>query len=85
MKKIVTIIGAVLMTAATVQIASAGQRDKVRKTDSTQSMQNQQARDSNAYYGARDGRYDGSYDTYRDERRLQSLYEGGAISAPAGR
>ena len=85
MTKAMTILGAVLLTASTVQIAAAGQREKVRKMDRTQAIESQQFRDSNAYYApdARDWRGD-SYG-YGYNNRLQSQYEGGAIAAPAGR
>ena len=84
MKKTMTILGAVLLTAATVQIASAGQREKVRKIDRSQAMQSQQFRDSNAYY-APDARGPRGYDYRYSYDRVDSLYPGGAISAPAGR
>ena len=86
-KKIATMIGAAVLTLSAVQLASAGQRD-LRNTDRTQ-MQDRQYRDSNAYFapGARGYRGDdyGYGYSNRDYNRLESLREGGAVSAPAGR
>ncbi len=89
MKKIVTILGAVLLTASTMQMASAGQRDNARKLQRSQQMQDQQVRDSNAYYspgdrGFRNDNYGYGGYAYSNDR-LDALRAGGAISAPAGR
>ena len=86
MRRIVTILGAALLSVSAVQMASAGQRDKARQVERTYPTQSQQFRDSNAYYVPNDTRgfRDDSYG-YGYNNRLQSLYEGGAISAPAGR
>ena len=85
MKNAITILGAVLLTAASVQMASAGQRENDRKIDRSQASKSQQFRDSNAYYNAQDLRPQRGDDFRYSYDRLDSLYPGGAISAPAGR
>ena len=89
MKKIVTILGAALLTASTVQMASAGQRDNARKMQRSQQIEEQQFRGSNAYdapadRGFRNDNYGYGGYAYSNDR-LDALRAGGAISAPAGR
>ena len=86
MKKIVTMIGAALLTVSAVQVASAGQRD-VRKSERNQPIQSQQLRESNAYYAPDRGYRDDGFGNggYGYSNRFEALREGGAISAPAGR
>ena len=69
-KTILTILGAAALAASFVQVAAAAERHHVRKAD--RAPVSQTFRNSNAWAN--------SY-TQRDWSR----YEGGAISAPAGR
>ena len=69
-KTILTILGAAALAASFVQIAAAAERHHVRKAD--RAPVSQTFRDSNAW-------------TNGYAQPDWSRYEGGAISAPAGR
>ena len=75
MKTVTTILAAALLTAASVQIASAAPRE--HRAHRAHAAQSQRLFDSNAYYAPDNG--------YAYGNRAQGLYEGGAVSAPAGR
>jgi hypothetical protein len=70
-KTILIIVGSALLAASFVQITAATERHHVRKAD--RAPVSQTVRDSNAWV-----------DTYTSAPNW-SRYEGGAISAPAGR
>jgi hypothetical protein len=73
-KTILTIVGAALLAASTVQIAAAAEHHKVRKLYREPAPASDTFRNSNAYYG-----------WPAPAQSDWSRYSGGAISAPAGR
>ena len=71
-KTILTILGASLLAASTVQIAAAAEHHRGHKADRAPATASEQFRNSNAYVSP--------------AAELDwSRYEGGGISAPAGR
>ena len=72
-KTILTILGAALLAASTVQIAAAAEHHKARKADRAPAPVSEPFRNSNAYYG------------WPSAEPGWSRYENGAMSAPAGR
>jgi hypothetical protein len=72
-KTILTIVGAALLAASTVQIAAAAEHHKVRKLYREPAPASDTFRNSNAYYGW-------SAPAESDWSR----YQNGALSAPAG-
>jgi hypothetical protein len=73
-KTILTIAGATLLAASTVQIAAAAEHQKSRKIYRERAPVSETFRNSNAYYGW-------SAPAESDWSR----YQNGAMSAPAGR
>jgi hypothetical protein len=83
-KTILTILGAVLVAASTVQIAAAAEHHRARKVHRAPAPVSEDFRNSNDYYApSRD-----SNDNYAPSSPWQqpdwSRYQNGAESAPAG-
>jgi hypothetical protein len=74
-KTILTILGAALLAASTVQIAVAAEHHRARKADRAPAPVSEPFRNSNAYYGWPSPSAESGW----------SRYENGAMSAPAGR
>jgi hypothetical protein len=74
-KTILTILGAALLAASTVQIAAAAEHHKARKANHAPAPVSEPIRNSNAYYGWPSPSIESGW----------SRYENGAMSAPAGR
>jgi hypothetical protein len=84
-KTILTILGAVLVAASTVQIAAAAEHHRVPKVQRAPAPASEQFRDTNDYYAP----FRDSNDYYAPSSPWQqpdwSRYQNGAESAPAGR
>jgi hypothetical protein len=72
-RTILTVFGAALLAASTVQIAAAAEHQRGRKADRTPAAASEQVRNANAAAWS-----------YQPAQPSWSGYSGGAVSAPAG-